>query len=197
MGVPRSAKQKAFGFLFALVLLATVPMWWFHHDYGRYRAHQHAKCAPARAPRSSSQRTDTPEGDTWWAERATTHGNQRASEETDRSGVAARTDDDGRFTVLLNTFKRRDLLKLAVAHYATCPDVAQIRVVWSEQTPPPALEDGDGPEYFGPRPAMVVYDAHPTTSIQNRFEPQAGIVTSAVFNVDDDVRMPCVALSRG
>jgi hypothetical protein len=56
---------------------------------------------------------------------------------------------------------------------------------------------------------MVVYDAHPTTSIQNRFEPptgggslhggggSGGVSTTAVFNVDDDVRMPCPALARG
>ena len=36
--------------------------------------------------------------------------------------------DDRRFTVLLNTFKRRDLLKKAVAHYATCENIAEIRV---------------------------------------------------------------------
>ena len=70
--------------------------------------------------------------------------------------------DDERFTVILNTFKRRDLLKLAVAHYSTCPDVAQIRVVWSEQVPPPSLDKpnpnddgGGGGDYFGPKPFMA------------------------------------------
>ena len=108
--------------------------------------------------------------------------------------------DDRRFTVLLNTFKRPDLLKKAVAHYATCPDVAEIRVVWSEQTAPPTRDDEAG-AFFGPKPSMVTYDAHPTTSIQNRFDPPAAgakqISTTAVFNVDEDVRMPCAALSAG
>ena len=108
--------------------------------------------------------------------------------------------DGRRFTVLLNTFKRPDLLKKAVAHYATCPDVAEIRVVWSEQTAPPTRDDEAG-AFFGPKPSMVTYDAHPTTSIQNRFDPPpAGakqISTRAVFNVDEDVRMPCAALSAG
>jgi hypothetical protein len=108
--------------------------------------------------------------------------------------------DGRRFTVLLNTFKRPDLLKKAVAHYATCPDVAEIRVVWSEQTSPPT-RDKEAGAFFGPKPSMVTYDAHPTTSIQNRFDPPAAgakqISTTAVFNVDEDVRMPCAALSAG
>ena len=109
--------------------------------------------------------------------------------------------DDRRFTVLLNTFKRRDLLKKAVAHYATCENIAEIRVVWSEQVPPPTRGEENG-AYFGPKPSMVTYDTHTTTSIQNRFDPPAtnganAISTRAVFNVDDDVRMPCAALTRG
>jgi len=45
--------------------------------------------------------------------------------------------------------------------------------------------------------SAVRYDAHPTTSIQNRFEALEGLGTAAVFSVDDDVRMPCAALARG
>lgn len=45
-------------------------------------------------------------------------------------------------TVTINTFKRNDLLTEAVNHYANCPVVKYIVVVWSEQTPPsPALVD--------------------------------------------------------
>ena len=39
--------------------------------------------------------------------------------------------------MLLNTFKRRDLLKQAVEHYSRCDGVRSIRVVWSEQVPVP------------------------------------------------------------
>ena len=111
--------------------------------------------------------------------------------------------DDARFTVVLNTFERRDLLQRAVAHYATCASVAEIVVVWSEQTPAPKETDADARLYF-PAPRKknanatprVRYEAHDTTSIQNRFEV-TGVRTSAVFHVDDDVRMPCGALARG
>ena len=119
--------------------------------------------------------------------------------------------DDARFTVVLNTFERRDLLQKAVAHYTTCASVAEIVVVWSEQAPVPEATDANARLFFpAPRNSAssassgdaryeaprVRYEAHDTTSIQNRFEV-TGVRTSAVFHVDDDVRMPCGALAEG
>jgi len=117
-------------------------------------------------------------------------------------------EDDRQFTLLLNTFKRRDLLKRAIKHYLSCDDVGEIRVVWSEPDPPPDPTDRDARLYYGDDPSKEVrYQRHPTTSIQNRFEPPSagvdGDATSgklkhtAVFNVDEDVRLPCKALTRG
>ena len=111
----------------------------------------------------------------------------------------AGTDDSNNeepFTVVINTFKRRRLLQQAVAHYSTCPHVAEIRVVWSEQVTPPSRDDHDAHLYYGPHPELVKYDSHPTTSIQNRFHV-GDLQTSSVFNVDDDVRIPCSSLARG
>ena len=99
--------------------------------------------------------------------------------------------DDARFTIVLNTFRRRDLLKLALEHYRGCDaaSIAEIHVVWSEQTDPPRETDANAAEYFASdRPGFVRYDAFPTTSIQNRFAVR-DVRTAAVFNVDDDVRM--------
>ena len=108
--------------------------------------------------------------------------------------------DDARFTVVLNTFERRIALQKAVAHYATCASVAEIVVVWSEQVPAPAPTDDDARLYFpqarSKRAPPARYEAHDTTSIQNRFEV-TGVRTTAVFHVDDDVRMPCGALATG
>ena len=104
--------------------------------------------------------------------------------------------DDARFTVVLNTFERRAALQKAVAHYAMCASVAEIVGVWSEQAPAPDPADANARLYFpqarsrGAPPAR--YESHDTTSIQNRFEV-TGVRTSAVFHVDDDVRMPCGA----
>ena len=103
------------------------------------------------------------------------------------------------FTVVINTFKRRDLLRRAVAHYATCgAAVASIRVVWSEQVPPPdASNAADAAAYFAPgRPGLVRYEAHPTTSLNNRFVPlRGGAPTPGLFSVDDDMVVPCAALA--
>ena len=99
---------------------------------------------------------------------------------------------------MLNTFKRRDLLRRALAHYAACPAVASIRVVWSEQAPSPARGAPEDAGFFEPaahaRPGLVRYDAHPTTSINNRFLPLSELTTAAVFSVDDDMVVPCASL---
>lgn len=100
------------------------------------------------------------------------------------------------FTVLLNTYERRDSLKRAVQHYSRCRSVSSIRVVWSERTDPPRR--GEPGYYSKRRPSLVRYDAHvASTSIQNRFEPLSELRTRAVFNVDDDVRIPCRTLESG
>ena len=101
---------------------------------------------------------------------------------------------DAQFTVVLNTFKRPDLLRRALAHYATCPRVAAVRVVWSEPTPAPARGGGDDSALFPGPPGFVRYDAHPTTAINNRFAPLPGLTTAAVLSADDDMLPPCAAL---
>ena len=108
------------------------------------------------------------------------------------------------FTVVVNTFKRRKLLLRALAHYATCgPQVAAIRVVWSEQVPPPQRGDASSGQFFlghlartrGAYVPAVSYDAHPTTSLNNRFAPLPGLASDALFSVDDDMLVPCAALA--
>jgi hypothetical protein len=108
-----------------------------------------------------------------------------------------------RFTILLNTFARPALLLRALQHYATCgQQVAAIRVVWSEQRPPPDAATHEGAPFYllgksrsGYTPP-VRYDAHPTTSINNRFIPLADPAGAALFSVDDDMMVPCQGLAK-
>eukprot|EP00242_Pyramimonas_sp_CCMP2087_P015660 CAMPEP_0198203936 /NCGR_PEP_ID=MMETSP1445-20131203/7267_1 /TAXON_ID=36898 /ORGANISM="Pyramimonas sp., Strain CCMP2087" /LENGTH=360 /DNA_ID=CAMNT_0043875543 /DNA_START=178 /DNA_END=1257 /DNA_ORIENTATION=+ len=98
------------------------------------------------------------------------------------------------YTVIVNTFKRPDLLQKSIRHYASCPNVDAIRVVWSEQDNNPPKEGNDSDSKFFSSCADVVYDQHPTTSLSNRFRPISGLRTEAVFNVDDDVNVECSSL---
>ena len=40
-------------------------------------------------------------------------------------------------TVLINTFKRHDMMEQSVLYYAKCPLVKHISIVWSESGDPP------------------------------------------------------------
>jgi hypothetical protein len=102
------------------------------------------------------------------------------------------------FAVLLNTFERPDLLKTALRHYGKCRGVVEIRVVWSEKRDAPREGTAEDGYFVKKKPGLVRYDAHAeSTSIQNRFEPLDDLRTRAVFNVDEDVRIPCETLYRG
>jgi hypothetical protein len=102
------------------------------------------------------------------------------------------------FAVLLNTFERPDLLKTALRHYGKCRGVEEIRVVWSEKRDAPREGTAEDGYFVKKKPGLVRYDAHAeSTSIQNRFEPLDDLRTRAVFNVDEDVRIPCETLYRG
>jgi len=98
-----------------------------------------------------------------------------------------------KYTVLVNTFRRRDLLAQSIAAYHACPNVDAIHVVWSEPAPVPdrAAEPGLYSDLVD-----VVYHAFPTTSFTNRFQPVPGLRTTAVLSIDDDVYTGCGALDR-
>ena len=90
----------------------------------------------------------------------------------------------GRFTVVLNTYRRPDRLKKAISHYARCEGVDAVRVVWSESGNPPR-------GWEVPGGAKLIYDIHEKNSINNRFVPLKGVGTDAIFNVDDDMIVDC------
>ena len=91
--------------------------------------------------------------------------------------------------MVLNSFKRHDLLKGALEHYGACAQADAIRVVWSEDTRGPPGRQEDAAFYAAPgSSADVIYDIQQSPSLNNRFRPLPGLRTLAVLSIDDDIR---------
>ena len=88
-------------------------------------------------------------------------------------------------TIRVNTFRRNDLLKPFVEHFAQCDVVREIQVVWSDQeNEPPGLGMFDLPKRHGghrkgggARGPSVVFERHTTDSLNNRFLPTIAVPT--------------------
>ncbi len=93
-----------------------------------------------------------------------------------------------KFTVVLNTFKRHDMLADALAHYSECPQVKFIHVVWCEEEAVPHYLLNRFSHNLYPK---IYFDRH-KDSLNARFEPlPAHTTTSGVLAVDDDMRVSC------
>eukprot|EP01060_Flectonema_neradi_P030420 TRINITY_DN4419_c5_g1_i1.p1 TRINITY_DN4419_c5_g1~~TRINITY_DN4419_c5_g1_i1.p1 ORF type:complete len:831 (+),score=125.96 TRINITY_DN4419_c5_g1_i1:190-2493(+) len=91
------------------------------------------------------------------------------------------------FTVFIMTYKREPAAVAAASHYRFCNRVKEVRIVWSESPFPPKFQNGKG--------AKVVVDNHyPSQSLNIRFQPIKEVQTTAIFSVDDDVRITCADL---
>uniref|UniRef100_A0A0D6QV88 Glycosyl transferase 64 domain-containing protein n=1 Tax=Araucaria cunninghamii TaxID=56994 RepID=A0A0D6QV88_ARACU len=104
-----------------------------------------------------------------------------------------------RYTVLINTWKRNDLLKKSVKHYAGCSSVDAVNVVWSETEPPSeSLKEYlrktvDAKSQSSNKPDLR-FNLNKVDNLNNRFRPIEDLRTDAVFSVDDDVIFPCSTL---
>ncbi|XP_054797264.1 glycosylinositol phosphorylceramide mannosyl transferase 1 [Prosopis cineraria] len=100
------------------------------------------------------------------------------------------------YSIVMNTWKRYDLLKQSVKHYASCPRLESIHIVWSEPNPPSDFllkflhhvvqsNSKDG------RHVKLKFDVNKEDSLNNRFKEIKDLETDAVFSIDDDVIFPC------
>ncbi|CAA7389879.1 unnamed protein product [Spirodela intermedia] len=103
------------------------------------------------------------------------------------------------YTILINTFKRNDLLKQSVEHFASCSRVDSIHIIWSEADPPSDFllaclrrvahrNSRDG------RIVEIEFDLNAEDSLNNRFKDIPELKTDAVLSVDDDVLFPCASV---
>jgi len=97
----------------------------------------------------------------------------------------------GKVTVVMNTFKRNDLMTDALDYYSACDLVQNIYVVWSEKAPPPQSVVN---KYSGASDPKVHFNIQQVDSLNNRFAPLTGPHSDAIFSVDDDMRVPCSEL---
>ena len=108
------------------------------------------------------------------------------------------------FAVAINTYKRPDMLRQAVQHYAdVCGQragISQVFVIWAEQgavlPEPSSFFDASGirnDKRLENRAEVFVLQKE-KDSLNSRFEPIEQLTTPAVFMVDDDLRVSCSSL---
>lgn len=92
------------------------------------------------------------------------------------------------YTIRINTWQRVEQLLVSIEHHSTCPGVAQIQVVWCEETDPP-----DELVSF----EKVVVERHSVNSLNERFHILQEAPTYGILSMDDDVLRPCEAIDSG
>lgn len=92
------------------------------------------------------------------------------------------------YTIRINTWKRHEQLVVSIEHHAKCEGVAQIQVVWCEDTEPP-------PELL--EHPKVVVERHEVNSLNERFHVLEYTPTLGILSMDDDVLRPCEAIDSG
>jgi glucuronyl/N-acetylglucosaminyl transferase EXT2 len=129
-------------------------------------------------------------------------------------GTLPRSSDES-FAVVINTYKRPDMLNSALHHWiGQCgvdTGIGQVFVVWSElDVEPPSAEDilkdiSTASAGSNLRPVAKSQEKSlptlefirvPKDSLNSRFLPISNLKSEAVFMVDDDVRIDCPSLKK-
>lgn len=102
----------------------------------------------------------------------------------------------GGYAIVMNTWKRYDLLKQSIAHYSLCPRLESIHIVWSEPDPPSDsliefLNHVIASKSRNGRKVELRFEINAEDSLNNRFKEIKDLKTDAVFSIDDDIIFPC------
>ncbi|KAI3458580.1 hypothetical protein Pfo_015243 [Paulownia fortunei] len=103
------------------------------------------------------------------------------------------------YALLINTWKRNDLLKQSILHYASCPGLDSIHIVWSEPDPPSYslikfLNHVVKLNSKGRREIELKFDINKEDSLNNRFKEIKDLKSDVVFSIDDDIIFPCTTV---
>ncbi|KAM3866183.1 exostosin-like 2 [Diretmus argenteus] len=91
--------------------------------------------------------------------------------------------EEERFTIIIQTYNRTDVLLKLLNHYQAVPHLQQMIIVWNnvgEQTPQKLWDS------LGPHPVPVVFKKQSANLMRNRLQPFHEIDTDAVLMLDDD-----------
>lgn len=100
------------------------------------------------------------------------------------------------YALLINTWKRNDLLKRSISHYTSCPGLDSIHIVWSEPNAPSEslkqfLNHVVHSKAINGRQIELKFDINKEDSLNNRFKEVKDLKLDAVFSIDDDIIFPC------
>ncbi|KAL5773832.1 hypothetical protein ACOSP7_013472 [Xanthoceras sorbifolium] len=100
------------------------------------------------------------------------------------------------YAILINTWKRYDLLKQSISHYATCSGLHSIHIIWSEPDPPSDSLRKFLHHIVQKKSSRVElkFDINHEDSLNNRFKEIKDLNVDAVFSIDDDVIFPCTSV---
>lgn len=102
--------------------------------------------------------------------------------------------DREKYTVRIMTWRRNEQLIASIDHLRTCPNIAQIQVVWCDKAhPPPSVL-----LQYSAGSVPVVVEHHGINSLNERFRVLIDTTpTYGILSVDDDVLRPCEAMDAG
>lgn len=106
---------------------------------------------------------------------------RRASPPQENRAHGDGTEEEQRFTIIIQTYNRTDVLLKLLNHYQALPHLHQIIIVWNnvgEQTPLKLWNS------LGPHPVPVVFKEQASNLMRNRLQPFPEIVTDGQFTVN-------------
>ncbi|XP_030016042.1 exostosin-like 2 [Sphaeramia orbicularis] len=93
------------------------------------------------------------------------------------------TEEEHRFTIIIQTYNRTDILLKLLNHYQAVPHLQQIIIVWNNIGEPTPLKTWNS---LGPHPVPLLFKEQSTNRMRNRLQPFREIDTDAVLMLDDD-----------
>ncbi|XP_072297540.1 exostosin-like 2 [Eucyclogobius newberryi] len=104
------------------------------------------------------------------------------------------TEEESRFTIIMQTYNRTDVLLKLLNHYQAMPHLQKIIIVWNNVGEPAPQKLWDS---LGPHPIPIVFKQQNVNLMRNRLQPFQEIDTDAVLMLDDDtlVSVPDVSFA--